>query len=99
MSSREVCDLLAERGMPLSLTTVITGLQRLTRKGVLLRHPGRSRRTWLFRPAQSPAERIADLMGDALAGAIDREAALLQFAGNLDDEDLDVLRSALEDQK
>ncbi|SJN12032.1 hypothetical protein FM113_13675 [Leucobacter sp. 7(1)] len=34
-------------------------------------------------------------MMTALDGAGDRQAALLQFAGNLAEEDLDLLRSAL----
>lgn len=95
MASRDVLAELDAQGMSLALTTVITALQRLTQKGVVIRLPGPTSRLWVFEAAQTPSERAVTSMTSALADAPDREAVLMQFTGSLSDDDLSVLRKAL----
>lgn len=75
-------------------TTVMTVLERLQAKGDVVRS-GDSPRKVRFRAARSDDEHAGRSMMTALDGAGDRQAALLQFAGNLATEDLDLLRAAI----
>lgn len=75
-------------------TTLMTALERLQKKGDVVRS-GDSPRKVRFHAARSGDEHVGRSMMTALDGAGDRQAALLQFAGNLADEDLDLLRSAI----
>lgn len=75
-------------------TTLMTALERLQKKGDVVRS-GDSPRKVRFRAARSGDEHVGRSMMTALDGAGDRQAALLQFAGNLAEEDLDLLRSAI----
>jgi predicted transcriptional regulator len=77
-----------------AITTVLTVLDRLGRKGLVQRSDARTNIT--FRPAQSESDRAVETMLQSLQATGDREAVLLRFVGDLDSEDADVLRRALE---
>jgi predicted transcriptional regulator len=76
-----------------ALTTVLTVLERLGQKGLVVRSD--EARALTFAPARSRTDHAASLMSGALAATKDREAALLRFAGTLDGDDLTALRRAL----
>jgi predicted transcriptional regulator len=76
-----------------ALTTVLTVLDRLGQKGLVVRFD--EARALTFAPARSRTDHAASLMSGALAATKDREAALLRFAGTLDGDDLTALRRAL----
>ena len=78
-----------------ALTTVLTVLDRLGRKGQVERQEHEDA-PLTFRAVHSREQQTASLMSSALAAAADREAALLQFTGSLASDDLDVLRRALD---
>ncbi len=75
-------------------TTILTALDRLIDKGEVTRH-AESPRKVRFAARLSAAENASDSMHRALEGTDDRRAALLQFAGDLDADDVEMLRSAL----
>lgn len=75
-------------------TTLMTALERLQNKGDVVRVDDGTRRV-RFQAARSGDEHVGRSMLTALSRAEDRRAALLQFAGNLDEHDLDLLRCAL----
>jgi predicted transcriptional regulator len=72
----------------LAYTTVMTVLDRLAKKGVVLQQ--RADRAYRYAPAQSREEMTASLMLDALSAAPDavRDAALAHFVGRLGPEAL-----------
>ncbi|GGL17081.1 BlaI/MecI/CopY family transcriptional regulator [Mangrovihabitans endophyticus] len=77
------------RRRELAYTTVMTVLDRLAKKGVLVQ--ARDGRAYRYAPAQSREEMTAALMMDALSAAPDdaaRDAALAHFVGRLRPEDL-----------
>lgn len=75
-------------------TTLMTALTRLEHKGHVVR-TGDSPRKVKFLPAQSGGDYAGTSMLSALDRASDRHGALLAFAGNLEDDDIELLRSAL----
>lgn len=75
-------------------TTVLTALDRLVEKGEVSREQI-SARKMRFRAVRSAAEDASATMIGALAAIGDRKAALLKFAGDLDAQDLALLRSAV----
>lgn len=79
----------------LALTTVLTVLGRLEKKGMILRD--RSARPHEWRAAASREEHVAELMHDALGDAGDREAVLARFVGRVTAEDAAALRRLLAD--
>ena len=93
LSARQVLDAFPEPRP--ALTTVLTVLDRLGRKGQEERQE-HDDAPLTFRATNSREEQTASLMSNALAAATDREAALLQFTGSLASDDLDVLRRALD---
>ncbi|MFJ4294759.1 BlaI/MecI/CopY family transcriptional regulator [Curtobacterium sp. NPDC089689] len=93
LSARQVLDVFPEPRP--ALTTVLTVLDRLGRKGQVEREQ-HDDAPLTFRATNSREEQTASLMSNALAAATDREAALLQFTGSLASDDLDVLRRALD---
>ncbi|TRY17132.1 BlaI/MecI/CopY family transcriptional regulator [Tessaracoccus rhinocerotis] len=93
ISAREVQEALT--GPEPATTTVLTVLDRLHKKG-LVRRCGEGPRKVRFTATQSGEEQASTTMLSALGGATDREAVLLKFAGNLQPDDVDVLRRALE---
>jgi predicted transcriptional regulator len=79
----------------LAVTTVLTVLSRLEKKGMISRD--RSARPHRWRAAASREEHVAELMHDALgdAGDRDREAVLARFVGRVTPEDAAALRRLL----
>ena len=78
-------------------TTILTALDRLTDKGEVERDQLSPRRV-RFRAVHSEVDTATAAMLGALGalGAVDdRGAALLKFAGDLDESDLALLRAAL----
>lgn len=75
-------------------TTLMTALERLQKKGDVVRSEESPRKV-RFRAAHSDDEHAGRSMMTALDGAGDRRAALLQFAGNLAPEDIDLLRGMI----
>jgi predicted transcriptional regulator len=96
VSARDVLAALAGRDgaqRELAITTVLTVLDRLRRKGLVRRE--RSGRAHLYQASVSREEYVADLMVDALGQAPDRGAALTRFLGAVSPADADHLRRAL----
>lgn len=75
-------------------TTLLTVLDRLVVKGLVIREE-QSPRKVRFAAAHSGEEHASTAMISALEEADDKRAVLLRFAGNLDDEDVALLRDAL----
>jgi predicted transcriptional regulator len=92
LTARQILDTFPEPHP--ALTTVLTVLERLGRKGAVVREE-RPDAPLAFRAVHSRAEAAATLMRSALAATTDREAALLQFTGSLGADDLDALRRAI----
>jgi len=92
VSVREVHAGLAERD--LAYTTVMTVLDRLAKKGLVLRE--REGRAWLYRAANTREELAAELMDTALGTAEDRSAALVAFVDRVSPDEAAALRAALD---
>lgn len=93
MSAKEIQE--AMTGRAPAITTVLTALDRLCRKGEVQRL-GESARKMRFRAAFSGEEHASMTMLSALDDAGDRQAALLKFAGNLSPDDVALLRRAID---
>lgn len=94
LTAREVGRLIEDRD--LAPTTVMTVLDRLTRKGFLNRT--RDGRAWRYAPAAGRDAYVAELMLEALemtGETGDRSAALQRFAERVSDSEADILRRAL----
>ena len=94
---RQVHDALAAR-RELAYTTVMTVLQRLARKALVVQI--RADRAHQYTPAHGRDELVAGLMVDALdqaADSVDRQAALMHFVGRVGADEADALRRALAD--
>ncbi|OJX65514.1 MAG: CopY family transcriptional regulator [Micrococcales bacterium 73-13] len=92
LSAKEIQE--AFDGHTPAYTTVMTSLERLQKKGQVIRS-GDSPRKVRFEAARTEHEHASEAMLSALDGAANREAALLRFAGNLDAQDMEVLRLAM----
>ncbi len=92
LSARDIQEALT--GECPAYTTVITTLDRLEKKGLVTRQ-AESPRKVRFSPTRSEVEHASHSMMTALADAGDRRAALLKFTGDLDDDDLEALRAAV----
>lgn len=91
LSVRALVDLL--EGPP-AMTTIFTVVDRLVDKG-LVRKEGSRGAGYVFHAASSREDDIVKTMLVSLTSTADRHAALLRFAGELDEEDAVVLREAL----
>ncbi len=91
LTVRQVSARLADR--ELAHTTVMTVLDRLTKKGFARRE--RDGRAWRYTPTASREAYVAELMLSALAQTGDRSAALARFARSVSDDEAQVLRRAL----
>jgi predicted transcriptional regulator len=91
VTAREVGRLIEERD--LAPTTVMTVLDRLTRKGFLIRT--RDGRAWRYAAAASRDAYVAELMLEALDMTGDRSAALTRFAQAVSGSEAEILRRAL----
>lgn len=93
---RQVLEALAAE-RPLAYTTVQTVMDRLARKGLLLRRPeGKAN---AYHPARSREDHAASAMQEVLHGAVDTQAALLHFVELMDQEQEQALRAALARRK
>lgn len=91
---REVLEDL-QRERDIAYTTVMTVMENLHRKGVLVR--ARDGRAYRYTPTQSREEYTAATMEEVLASATDRSAALMHFVQHIDDEELAALKAMLDD--
>ncbi|MET9341546.1 MULTISPECIES: BlaI/MecI/CopY family transcriptional regulator [unclassified Nonomuraea] len=91
LTAREVGRLIEDRD--LAPTTVMTVLDRLTRKGFLERT--RDGRAWRYEPAETRDSYVAELMLEALDMTGDRSAALTRFAQAVSGSEAEILRKAL----
>lgn len=83
-----------QRDRPLAYTTVMTVLDNLHRKGMVLRE--KSGRAYVYRSRESRAVYIADLMSEALSSTKDRRSALLHFVEGMSAAEIKALRLALD---
>lgn len=77
----------------LAVTTVLTVLSRLEKKGLVQRE--REIRPHRYRAVTSRAEHTAELMLEVLGSAPDREAVLARFIGTVSDGEAATLRKLL----
>ncbi|RSM81675.1 BlaI/MecI/CopY family transcriptional regulator [Kibdelosporangium aridum] len=92
---RDVARALADRD--LAYTTVMTVLNRLTKKGFVQRHL--DGRAWYYRPTESRESYIAHLMLDALSLTGDRDAALTHFVRSVSTPEARVISEALAEKR
>jgi predicted transcriptional regulator len=78
-----------------AITTLLTVLERLGTSGLVDRAPSATGES-VFSSSAPESEYTADAMLSALMNADDASAALLRFAGELDDGHLEILRTALD---
>jgi predicted transcriptional regulator len=90
LTVRQVHELLS-RDRDLAYTTVMTVLDRLAKKKLVVQQ--KADRAYRYTPAQTREEMTAGVMLDALSETPDRDAALAYFMGQLPPE---ALRAALE---
>ncbi|WP_449276662.1 BlaI/MecI/CopY family transcriptional regulator [Leucobacter sp. GX24907] len=91
LSARELQDMFTGR-IP-AYTTLMTALTRLENKEQVIRS-GNSPRKVRFHAARSDEQHASETMLTALGKAGNRKAALLAFAGNLDEEEVALLSAA-----
>ncbi len=91
---REVLEDL-QRDRSIAYTTVMTVMDNLRRKGVLVRE--RDGRAYRYRPAQSREEHDASLIAEVLDSSTDRAATLLRFVEQMSAAEVSRLREALEE--
>jgi BlaI family transcriptional regulator, penicillinase repressor len=77
----------------LAVTTVLTVLSRLEKKGLVERE--RNIRPHRYRAVTSRADHTAELMLEVLGSAPDREAVLARFIGTVSDGEAATLRKLL----
>ncbi|MEU3846030.1 BlaI/MecI/CopY family transcriptional regulator [Micrococcus terreus] len=97
LTATEVREALAQHGAqtarPLAVTTVLTVLSRLEKKG-LVRREG-DRRPHRYAPLASREEHTAGLLHEVLGSAPDREAVLARFIGGISADETAALRRLL----
>jgi predicted transcriptional regulator len=82
------------RDRELAYTTVMTVLDRLAKKGLVVRE--RDGRAYRYAAAQSREDLVAEVMHTALTeDPAERTAALVAFVGRVSREDAEAMRSAL----
>lgn len=80
-------------GKGLAVTTILTVLSRLEKKGLVERE--RNIRPHRYRAITSKAEHTAELMHEVLGSVNDREAVLARFVGSVSATEADTLRRLL----
>lgn len=90
LSANEVCDQLHE---DLAVTTVLTVLSRLEKKGMVQRE--RSSRPHRYRSIASREEHTVEMLNEVLGTAPDREAVLARFIGGVSESEAAALRKLL----
>ena len=77
----------------LAYTTVMTVLDRLTKKGVVQRV--RDGKAYLYEPTASREQLVADVMHEALSDAADRSDALVRFLDGVTPDEAAAMSAAL----
>lgn len=90
MSANEVCEQLEE---DLAVTTVLTVLSRLEKKGLV--HRERATRPHRYAATASREEHTVEMLNEVLGTAPDREAVLARFIGGVSDAEAAALRRLL----
>jgi predicted transcriptional regulator len=80
-------------GRPLAVTTVLTVLSRLEKKGFVT--ADRTSRPHRYTATASRADHVAELLHEALGESPDRHAVLERFVGGVSASDAAVLRELL----
>jgi predicted transcriptional regulator len=80
-------------GKELAVTTVLTVLSRLEKKGLVERE--RDIRPHRYRAVTSREEHTVELMHEVLGSAPDREAVLARFIGTVTEQEAETLRKIL----
>ncbi|WP_285242546.1 BlaI/MecI/CopY family transcriptional regulator [Pseudarthrobacter sp. fls2-241-R2A-127] len=80
-------------GKELAVTTVLTVLSRLEKKGLVERERGT--RPHRYQAVSSRADHTAELMHEVLGSAPDREAVLARFIGSVSEGEAATLRKLL----
>lgn len=98
LTANELRDLLAAPGgidgRELAVTTVLTVLARLEKKGLVVRE--RDIRPHRYSSVTSREEHTVSLMNEALGTVMDREAVLARFIGGISAEEAQSLRQLLD---
>jgi predicted transcriptional regulator len=98
LTANELRDAIAEAptgevGRELAVTTVLTVLSRLEKKGLVERE--RDSRPHRYRSVTSREDHTAELMHEVLVTAPDREAVLARFIGSVSEAEAETLRKLL----
>jgi predicted transcriptional regulator len=80
-------------GKDLAVTTVLTVLSRLEKKGLVERERGT--RPHRYQAVSSREDHTAELMHEVLGSAPDREAVLARFIGSVSEGEAETLRKLL----
>ena len=83
-----------QRDRVIAYTTVMTVLDNLHRKGMVIRE--KVGRAYVYRPSRSRERHTADLMEQALSGTGDRGAALMHFVREMSPDEVRELKRALD---
>ena len=94
LPAKDIREAFADQSSIPALTTLLTVLDRLARKGTVVKEPA-SGAGYVFSAASSESTFAATAMVSALLSSNDRSTALLRFAGQLDASDLEALRRAV----
>ncbi|BDZ38970.1 BlaI/MecI/CopY family transcriptional regulator [Microbacterium suwonense] len=92
-SAYDVQHRLEAEGRSLAVTTLLTVLSRLEKKGFV--SSDRSARPHQYTAVSSRADHVAELMHTVLGDAGDRTAVLERFVGGVSNEDAAILRRLL----
>ncbi len=95
MTVREVYEVLVE-DRPGAYTTVLTVLDNLHAKSWVDRE--RRGRAWVYRPSRSREEAGAEALREVLEGSGDARGVLLHFAREMDEQESELLRRALDER-
>jgi predicted transcriptional regulator len=95
LSARDIQSRFDQSASIPALTTLLTVLDRLRAKQHVEKLPVAGG-GFVFSAAQSESRYAADAMLSALVGSSDRSAALLRFAGDLSERDIQLLRTAID---
>ncbi|TLP79478.1 BlaI/MecI/CopY family transcriptional regulator [Nesterenkonia sphaerica] len=90
LSANEVCELLDE---DLAVTTVLTVLARLEKKGMVRRE--RASRPHRYAAVASREEHTVEMLNEVLGTVPDREVVLARFIGSVSDSEAAALRRIL----
>lgn len=94
VTAYDVQDDLKDAGRALAITTLLTVMSRLEKKGFVA--SDRSARPHRYSAVASRADHVAELMHSVLGASGDRTAVLERFVGGVSREDAAVLRQLLD---